>query len=362
MNTTVAVIGGGLSGLYAAKLLHDAGVDFKLLEARNRLGGRILSVDESYGLSRDGFDLGPSWFWPETQANVTAVVNDLGLQVFPQNNDGDVLFERMSRETAWRYRATHQEPQSMRIVGGSGALVAALTASLPQASILLATVVEQMELVPDGVRIAVLQGDTSQQHLTASRVIAAMPPRLLARIALSPAIDVATERLWRGTATWMAPHAKFFALYDRPFWRDAGLSGTAQSLLGPLGEIHDATTRSGRAALFGFPSVGADARSAMGEAAFKRVCLEQLGRLFGPQALTPRATLLKDWAADALTATAEDRTGGAHPEPARSPWVAGAWQERLWPGGSETSDRDPGYMAGALRAAEVAVASVLRTL
>ena len=69
-----------------------------------------------------------------------------------------------------------------------------------------------------------------------------------------------SPKSWQETATWMAPPAKFFAVYDRPFWRKAGLSGTAQSFVGPLGEIHDATTASGKAALFGFPSIGADAR------------------------------------------------------------------------------------------------------
>jgi hypothetical protein len=48
----------------------------------------------------------------------------------------------------------------------------------------------------------------------------------------------------------MAPHAKFFALHDHLFWRDAGLSGTSQSFVGPLAEIHDATAASGKPALF----------------------------------------------------------------------------------------------------------------
>ena len=47
MRTKVAIVGGGLAGLYAGRLLHSAGVDFQILEARGRLDGRILSVDEA---------------------------------------------------------------------------------------------------------------------------------------------------------------------------------------------------------------------------------------------------------------------------------------------------------------------------
>lgn len=45
MRTTVAIVGGGLAGLYAARLLLNAGIEFQLLEARHRFGGRILSVN-----------------------------------------------------------------------------------------------------------------------------------------------------------------------------------------------------------------------------------------------------------------------------------------------------------------------------
>ena len=64
MHHPVLIIGGGLAGLTAARLLHHAGIGFQLLEARDRLGGRILSTDASGEVSDDGFDLGPSWFWP----------------------------------------------------------------------------------------------------------------------------------------------------------------------------------------------------------------------------------------------------------------------------------------------------------
>lgn len=362
MQTTVGIIGGGLAGLYAGKQLHAAGIDFKLIEARERLGGRIVSADETGAVSEDGFDLGPSWFWPEMQPQFAALVRELGLATFPQHNDGDVIFQRMSRETPWRYRATHQEPQSMRLAGGTGTLVSALAKQLPGEALWTGTRVRQIALAGSKARLLVARADGAEETLVADQVIAAVPPRLLGQISFSPSIDPATAERWGKTPTWMAPHAKFFAVYDRPFWRDAGLSGTAQSLAGPLGEIHDATTASGKAALFGFPTVGADARSSMGEAALARACLEQFARLFGPEAPQPRATIFKDWAADPLTATAQDRSAGDHPLPSAAPWVAGAWQEYLSLGGSETSGTEPGYMAGAVSAAQRAVAEVMQRL
>ena len=55
----------GLAGLSAAHLLQKAGVEFHLFEARDRAGGRILSVVDLGVLAEHGFDLGPSWFWPQ---------------------------------------------------------------------------------------------------------------------------------------------------------------------------------------------------------------------------------------------------------------------------------------------------------
>jgi monoamine oxidase len=213
------------------------------------------------------------------------------------------------------------------------------------------------------VELTIRRTGAATTSLAAGKVIAAVPPRLLeATVAFTPEQDARTARRWRETPTWMAPHAKFVAVYDQPFWRAAGLSGTAQSMVGPMPEIHDATTASGRAALFGFLGVGADQRAALGEAALTRACLDQLARTFGPDARLPRATLFKDWAADPLTATAADRVAGGHPAPDDAPWVSGPWQARLALAGSETSPSEPGYLAGAVTAAARAVTETLETL
>ena len=187
----------------------------------------------------------------------------------------------------------------MRLAGGTGALVQALAAGLPQGCIRLGTRVTRISLEEGRATLTIRRSDEGEDALAADQVIAALPPRLVeATIAFAPAIEPATRLRWRDTATWMAPHAKFFALYDRPFWREAGLSGTAQSMVGPLAEVHDATTASGAAALFGFVGVGADQRAAAGTARLTRACLDQLARLFGAVATQPSATLLMDWAAD----------------------------------------------------------------
>ena len=131
MRTNIAIVGGGLSGLYAAQLLFKAGIAFQLLEARHRFGGRILTVDGMGNPSPDGFDLGPSWIWPAMQPRMARFLHELGLQTFPQHVEGDVVLERSRAEAPLRFPPMHQEPQSMRLVGGTGAIVSALLKALP---------------------------------------------------------------------------------------------------------------------------------------------------------------------------------------------------------------------------------------
>lgn len=347
----VAILGGGLAGLNAARLLHRVGIQFHLFEARDRLGGRILTVDETGESDSNGFDLGPSWFWPGMQPQLAALVSELGVPIFAQHTAGDMLFERSLREPPQRVEGAGQDQGSMRLVGGMGALVRALAKDLPAACIRLNAPVTDLQLVAEGILLTIVGGGQPGETLVARHVISTLPPRLMAEaIRLDPVMDTATVSHWRKTPTWMAPHAKFFAIYDCPFWREDGLSGMAQSLAGPLAEVHDATTAFGDAALFGFVGLPVKTRAELSRDGMIRAATGQLARLFGNQAATPRATLLQDWAMEPFTATEADSAASGHPTAIRAPVLNRAWMDRLTLAGSETSTTEPGYLAGAVEA------------
>jgi monoamine oxidase len=152
----------------------------------------------------------------------------------------------------------------------------------------------------------------------------------------------------------MAPHAKYFAIYERPFWREQGLSGEARSACGPLGEIHDASIPGGSAALFGFFGLPASLRQSVTEEVLRSHCRAQLARLFGPEAAHPRAELFKDWSVDPYTATETDvGNAGQHLEAPAMRASTGFWAGRLVGIGSEWSPQFPGYVAGAIEAASL---------
>ena len=364
----IAIIGGGLSGLTAAMLLEQQGVrDVVLFEARQTLGGRILSVDAAGAVvdarepALDRFDLGPSWFWPGLQPQLDRLVDELGLQRFAQFEDGDLLVERTPREAPLRMKGYASSPPSMRLTGGTGALIAAIRGRLDHTQLRTGQTVRRLCQV--GSHIELHSEDASGALTTwrVDQVLLALPPRLAEdRITFEPPLPGKLASRWRATPTWMAPHAKYVAMYGAPFWRETGLSGSARSALGPMAEIHDVSMPGGHAALFGFVGVPARVRRTVTEAELRAHCRAQLGRLFGERAATPVADALKDWAQDALTATAADQdSGGQHGEAPPRCADHGPWQGCLTGIGSEWSQSFPGYLAGAVDAAALGVQACL---
>lgn len=345
----IAIIGGGLAGLYAAYRLHRLGVAFDLFEVRNRLGGRILAT------ASGGFDLGPSWFWPDFQPRMHALVTELGLPVFEQYTAGATMLE--DRAVGVVRRAGYLPGNtSMRVEGGTRELVAALTGLLPPEHLHLSAALKAVDL--DGQAIRPMFADAPAPSQTYSHLWLALPPRLAAGIQFSPALPEPDLQMLMAVPTWMAAHAKYVAHYDRPFWREAGLSGDAFSRIGPLTEIHDAGNKQG-AALFGFFGINAAQRAGLTASEVKAACRAQLMRLFGAQAAEPVEDSFYDWAADPYTATDQDRvSSGGHGALDAGFAFPALWRDRVRLIGSEAAVEQGGYMEGALAAVDRVLAEL----
>ncbi|MBA2257174.1 MAG: FAD-dependent oxidoreductase, partial [Thermoleophilaceae bacterium] len=89
LEADVVVVGAGLAGLVAARQLEGAGMSVAVLEARDRVGGRLLN--EPIG---DGkvVEVGGQWVGP-TQKRMLALAKTVGVETFPTFSDGENVIE-----------------------------------------------------------------------------------------------------------------------------------------------------------------------------------------------------------------------------------------------------------------------------
>lgn len=87
---SVIVIGGGISGVAAARVLHDSFFQVILLESRSRIGGRV-HTDYSFGFP---VDMGASWLHGVCNENSLApLIRCLGLKLYRTSGDNSILYD-----------------------------------------------------------------------------------------------------------------------------------------------------------------------------------------------------------------------------------------------------------------------------
>ncbi|MFN3334765.1 MAG: flavin monoamine oxidase family protein, partial [Caldilinea sp.] len=95
---SVLVIGAGVAGLSAARELQQLGYIVTVLEARNRIGGRVWTVrDPSRGLA---LDMGASWIHGVTGNPFTALADQQGLATHPTDYDNNWLYDTNGAEAS----------------------------------------------------------------------------------------------------------------------------------------------------------------------------------------------------------------------------------------------------------------------
>lgn len=336
----VVIVGAGPSGLHAARQLVQAGRSVVVLEARDRVGGRMYSPG--------GLDVGPSWFWGN-EPRINTLVADLGLQAFPQHLAGDAMFQ--NGEGVQRMDGNQIDAPSGRLVGGMQALGNAMASLLDPGVVRLSERVVSVDLDGDRLRVVATSGTWS-----AASVIVALPPATaVASIAFDSSIDADVVALAEKTPVWMGQMTKVVARYDRPFWRDAGLAGSAFSYVGPMRELHDMSGPNGDpAAIFGFaqPQPGQPAPSV-------EAVTQQLVNLFGSEAAEPIELLVQDWRTEPLTSPNGVEHLSVYQFFGHPLFQTAALDGRLHWSSTETSVVTPGHIEGALAAAERAVAAIV---
>jgi monoamine oxidase len=453
----VVVVGAGLSGLIAAREMMRAGRSVQVVEARDRVGGRILNHPIGGGKI---VEAGAEFVGP-TQDHVLALIKELGLSMFAPYDQGmNVFYNNGQRTTYSDTGVTGTAPPDPLLLPDIASAVAqldSLSTSVPVDApwtapnagmwdrmtfddwlrqhevnpnffnLVLALVepvfgtapdevsmlytlfviaaagtegtpgtVERMlnvrggaqqdrilggtGLIPMGVAkqlgARVIKGSpvrqivqssagvtvvSSRATVRAKRAIVALAPSLCQMIDFQPLLPSLRSELQQRMP--IGTLMKVDAVYDRPFWRDAGLNGQMVSTVGPVRYGVDNSPPDGSpGVLMGFVG-GNELRRLAGvsPAVRRQVVLESFARGFGPQALRPRAYFELNWSNERYTRGCPVGlcTPGTLTE------VGAALREPVghihW-AGTETAAHWNGYMDGAVRAGKRAAKEVLSEL
>lgn len=243
--------------------------------------------------------------------------------------------------------------QERQFVGGTARLTERLASELAP-RILLEKPVRRIRRDSDGAWVS-----GNDFELRARRVVIAVPPPLVQEIELTPKLDRSRTQVLSRLA--MGSVVKCAIVYERPFWREQGLSGETWSDEGALTGTYDTSAPgSGHGVLTCLAAGAQSARlAALTPQQRRELVLSWLVRHLGSNAASPLEYLDQVWSEEA--------------------WSRGGYSAHLPPGnlmpafrtlhepvgvlhwaGTETAASWPGYMEGAIESSERVVAELSR--
>ncbi len=252
--------------------------------------------------------------------------------------------------------ATTGGAQQDQVIGGTQLIALGMARALGQRVVYNSPVRRVSQPASGGVRI---EGDGF--GVQANRVVVAMSPALAGRIDFQPLSGAMQLRVQMMQRVPMGAVWKVHAVYDRPFWRDQGLSGqvTSDAYLSKVTFDSTPPTPGAPGILMGFIE-GQDALDAalMSPAERKAKIVEAFTAYFGSGAANPRAYMETNWQAEAYSQGGY--TGVCPPGVLTS--FKSVWRQAIgrvhW-AGTETATVWSGYMEGAVRSGERAAQEVI---
>jgi len=135
---SVIIVGGGISGLAAANSLQARGAKVIILEAKNRIGGRLYT-DNVLGAP---FEVGAGWIHgPSNRNPIKKLANKIKSKTFVTDDNNYVLFDKKGKQVSDRnFQKTHEKWESIlsyldeRIeIGDTRSLAEAINEEFPEA-------------------------------------------------------------------------------------------------------------------------------------------------------------------------------------------------------------------------------------
>jgi putrescine oxidase len=345
----VVVVGAGASGLTAANRLKDAGRRVVVLEARDRAGGRLWTDDVDGAM----LEIGGQWVSPDQDALIETL-DELGLETYPRYREGvnvyigpqgelrkfegeifpvppateqeivslidklDALVAQIDPERPWdhpqakdldeisfsRWLETQTDDEEARenigmFIAGAMLTKPAHAFSALQALLMAASAGSFSNLVDaDFILDRRVVGGLQQVPLL-------LAERLGGAVRLSQAVRTLRwhpDAPERGVVA-VTDQLEVHAVYETPFWRADGLSGTAFSPYELVHEAYDNTNHEDpRGTLVGFVAdEEADGVFSLSAEERKARILESLSHYYGEQAKHPVVYYESDWGSEEWT-------------------------------------------------------------
>ncbi|WKK80293.2 flavin monoamine oxidase family protein [Marivirga arenosa] len=346
----VIIIGAGLSGLLTAYRLHQENIPYTILEARNRIGGRINTEQAE---ENTAIEMGATWFGSQHQ-NLIELLKELNIPAFEQYSNGKSFYQANPNSPAQPIEIPPQEP-TYRISGGSSNLIHHIYNLIRKDQVLLNQKVT--EIIYDDNKFTI----KANEEFRADNIVIAIPPKLWAnRIKISPKLPEELMNVAKDTHTWMEESIKVGISYNSSFWVEDGLSGTLFSNSGPIVEFYDHCNHErSRYALCGFMN---PAYAQLSKSERENAVINQIKNVFGEKASEYLEYKECIWSEELFTYDSSESQLIPHQNNGHPIFRISHFDHKLYISSTEAALQFPGYMDGAVQVANSIAKRIIRQL